>query len=311
MTTAVETPTDAETTMPLLIAPNFELMQGRQSIGLTEHHLYHPNSHPLLQDVGGRALRSSRVQLLPAVQHNYGRESYHARLAGPPLPESEPEQFKLCVLAAAGYLPREVLDIGEDEPAVRPMTAYEEEFFRSEPTPQPVSSPEIERYRLKQLEKWQQHVARECAQPCEAHGDFLLTRRAVRRHLEQKRREQSGFALNGVSYSYGPLKKFFVSYLQRPEMLDVKPRFVKRLLSTHDEAVRREMGEKLLLRVSVVASAALQRAYREAQENDRLNKRMPKHVFELVRDKLGTPAQRQSLVPEFAHRAEEVILEAA
>jgi hypothetical protein len=71
------------------------------------HHHFHPRRHDLLQDVGGRAVRFSRGQFLPRYLH----DNYHAIFDGPQLPGSSAEKYRACVLACAGIVPRQALDV--------------------------------------------------------------------------------------------------------------------------------------------------------------------------------------------------------
>ncbi len=71
------------------------------------HHHFHPASSPYLSDGAGKALRTSRVQRLPVKTHN----EYHRYYDGPPLCDDESIVFRSVVLAAAGVVPRQALDV--------------------------------------------------------------------------------------------------------------------------------------------------------------------------------------------------------
>ena len=295
MAAELVTPWDEATGIPLSIAPDIPGIESMPNDN-TWHHLFHPSTDPVLQTLGGRALRSSRVQLLPGMQHNFGAHNYHTLFKGPQLPTDETKQFELCVFSAAGYLPDKVIDISQtDDFAIRPMTETERSFFRKVPVPEVVNKHEVTHLREKLL-------AAEVADG-EASG---ISMRAVRRILEQRNQTQAELSVNGLRYAYMPMRDFFIEYLRRPEVLDVRPRFVKKFLTAKDRD-KQMMGEVLLERVSVVASSSLLPVYRQAHKEGKLNARMQPVPFELVRDKLGNPQQRAQLLPLFAERLDAII----
>lgn len=85
------------------------------------HHGFHPNRSPLLgydqsgrllaagdpDRISGRALRYSRGQLLPVWLH----DRYHDIFLGPDLPTDVRSRFTRVVLACAGVVPRQAIDL--------------------------------------------------------------------------------------------------------------------------------------------------------------------------------------------------------
>lgn len=112
------TPVDALTGMPLPIIAKPEDLNLKEPENKNWHHHFHPAKHPLLQGVGGIALRSCRMQYVPIELHNFGKNTYHDYFEGPPLPENDSDQFALTVLACAGYIPREGINISKTGPRV-------------------------------------------------------------------------------------------------------------------------------------------------------------------------------------------------
>ncbi len=107
------TPVCEMTGLPLPILPE-ELREDGALLSLRppdRHHAFHRESHPYLQDIGGIALRKSRIQRVPYGVHHLG---YHRIFDGPALPYQEDEKFRLTVIAAAGVLPRKALKITDD-----------------------------------------------------------------------------------------------------------------------------------------------------------------------------------------------------
>lgn len=100
------TPTCDVTNLPLPIAKTEPTKEAQFSF-YDYHHHFHPKRHELLSDVAGLAVRYSRGQFLPRAIH----DRYHDIFAGPALPESTSEQYRLCVLACAGVVPRQAIEL--------------------------------------------------------------------------------------------------------------------------------------------------------------------------------------------------------
>lgn len=130
MAATLETPVDEFTGLPLPIIPS------DRSGERNWHHHFHPEKHPVLHTLGGIALRNCRLQLVDESSHNIGSGSYHHYYAGPPIPEDEDEQFKLCLLACAGYIPAEGIDFSSGKPVVRPLESEERAMLRTVEGPQ-------------------------------------------------------------------------------------------------------------------------------------------------------------------------------
>lgn len=130
MAALLQTPVDPLSQLPLAIAPNPEWLPIRRSLDLTEHHAFHPKSHPVLHTLAGQALRNSRIQIVEAGLHNDGPQSYHAHFAGPEIPTSEADIFVRCVATASGAVSEEVIDLSRGEPFTRPALQSELAILR-------------------------------------------------------------------------------------------------------------------------------------------------------------------------------------
>lgn len=114
MAAETTTPTCEVTGLPLPILP----VGLRESEALLSwrppdrHHAFHRKSHPFLQDIGGIALRQSRIQRVPYSVHHFG---YHKIFDGPELTDDEEEKFRLSVIASAGVIPRQAIKISSSE----------------------------------------------------------------------------------------------------------------------------------------------------------------------------------------------------
>ena len=295
MAAELVTPTDELTGMPLSLAPPLEWLPRDRPDIANWHHWWHPSSAPALQTLGGQALRNSRVQLVPVGDHNMGSETYHHYYMGPNLPGADDAdtQFKLCVLACAGYVPDRVIDLhAEDEPTSRLMTAEERCAFNATPMPQTVGERDIAWYRQK-LAGYDP-----TATPSDAD---------IRQLLEESFHRQALFSRNNFRYGYEPIRSFFENYLISAPMLDVTPRFMKRFLGTRNMQKRTEMGERLLTRASVVSTAGLIKVYRQLHQEGMMSPLMPPVPIELVKYKLGNQRRRQELIPKLAVCLEGVV----
>lgn len=126
MAATLETPVDEFSGLPLPIVPTKNLEQP------TWHHHFHPERSPILgATIGGMALRNARMQLVDETLHNIGPSSYHDFYLGPPIPEAEKEQFRLSVLACAGYIPDKGIDFSDGEPIIRAFEKEELENLRT------------------------------------------------------------------------------------------------------------------------------------------------------------------------------------
>lgn len=125
MAAEIISPTDIATGLPLPIIQHGTLPVRAPEVADWHHH-FHPSTAPVLTEtLGGRALRHSRVQLVDRTHHNEGEKAYHRYFFGPPIPKAESQQFRLSVLACAGYTPEEGIDMAGSEPQVRRMTDIE------------------------------------------------------------------------------------------------------------------------------------------------------------------------------------------
>lgn len=120
------TPVDQLSGLPLPIL-SAEDSQTRYSPDL--HHPFHPKNDPLLQGIGGQALRHCRVQRVRYETHHY---DYHQRYDGPRLPTTDGERFRLVVMAAAGYIPKQALVLHPtEEPKIVEFSDEAREKYRA------------------------------------------------------------------------------------------------------------------------------------------------------------------------------------
>lgn len=101
------TPIDVSSGLPYTIMPleGRVLIHGRDA---DDNHAFFPRLDPVLRgSLGGMALRYCRVQLVDYATHH---NRYHVEFVGTPLPETEEDQYRTVVMAAAGDIPAHALD---------------------------------------------------------------------------------------------------------------------------------------------------------------------------------------------------------
>lgn len=109
------TPTDELTGLPLPLVPLDDF--GPEP---NWHHHFHPKKDPALtKGAGGYAVRQCRIQRYAFDLHT---GEYHAHFSGPPLPRTIEEKFVTTVMAVAGYMPHEAIDMRGGRPQIVPLS---------------------------------------------------------------------------------------------------------------------------------------------------------------------------------------------
>jgi hypothetical protein len=123
------TPVDEATGVPYVLMPVDDLpplpRDGRNLQREADwHHPFHPRAALVNQGPGLNALRVVRKQwALYGRHHNEVPAGYHSIFAGPFLPETEEDQFRTIVFAAAGFIPPVAIDFQRAEPhRLKPLT---------------------------------------------------------------------------------------------------------------------------------------------------------------------------------------------
>ena len=111
-------PVDELTRMPLPVLPPpgiRQLIRGENSKQANWHHQYHPSNSIRLTSAAGLAVRHVRLQLLPVETHH---NRYHKIFEGPEyLPRTSEERFGHIILACAGYIPPNAIDVYNKDPS--------------------------------------------------------------------------------------------------------------------------------------------------------------------------------------------------
>lgn len=292
------TPLDHETGIPLPILPTGVLE--RDDPNTNWHHAWHANSAPQLQGVGGRALRHSRVQLVRDIDHNHGDKekgklTYHDYYVGPPLPETDDERFRLCVIAAAGHVPDKAIDLwSADEPQVVTMTPAQKQILREPERPRPMNA---------QDRAWVTRRAKEAygllESPDSSFETFLADRFA---DFNQRRRQQAALTFAHLVYQYDPLRTFLRETVLEQDLSHVREARVDEFLYTKDEERRLRLGRWLLGEAVHKATDSVRLPYRRLHIAGSLHPGMPSEADGLVVWKLGARGKRNELVEMHKHR---------
>lgn len=288
------TPLDHETGIPLPILPLGPLVI--ESRKTNWHHPWHAASAPELQTVGGQALRHSRVQLVRGVDHNQGDKdrgklTYHDFYIGPPLPDNEQEQFRLCVLSAAGYVPDSAIDLHGDEPRVQRMNHEQLAWLRKPAAPRKIRYQDETR-----LERRIKLGLNSGA----LSGDPDRLYQAARHELAERYRRQAAFGLHHLAYQYQPMRDFFRLMVLKQDLSDIRQSELKveEFLLTRDNERKMRLGRWLLGQATRRSTDGIQQNYGLLFRLGKLHPLMPAEANSLVVFKLGDRRQRSKLVIE-------------
>lgn len=133
MAAELEVPTDS-LGLPYLIAPRDFWLPLDNSDVANRHHGFHPHDDPIFATVGGRALRSSMIQVAEVELHNRGKGGFHEFYWGLNLDFSQHQLLRRIFALMAGCVPEGVVDLSSGEPIERLMRPNERAYFK---TPSP------------------------------------------------------------------------------------------------------------------------------------------------------------------------------
>lgn len=285
MAAELPTPYDETTGMPLPILLPEDFRPDLEPESANWHHHFHPKTAPQLDSLGGRALRNARVQLVPAKLHNMSAESYHSMFKGPPLPEAYQEdwQLRLCILAAAGYVPRQAIDVRGETPGRRVD----------------LSDAQIDRYKTRAMPD---EITTERLMKFYDKNDEDMTLKQAFRTLNVFNKRKAQFTYHYLRYRYDPMRDFFRDYILSRE-IDIKPKIIERFLRTEDPQKRQGLGEMILWRLADQSTVDFRDQYRRLYEAGSLHPRTADRPDKLVVFKLGSFVQRVTdLIPELEGR---------
>jgi hypothetical protein len=281
--------------MPLPILPT-HVLPVNDPVEANMHHAWHPSTAPELQGLAGQALRHSRVQLVAATDHNLGDKkqgplTYHDYYAGPPLPTSEAEIFRMCVLAAAGYIPDRAIDIhGPNGPREIRINELQRGILRKPAVPMHINNATKARMQARAIEAYQT-FERPTTTEAEYVNQYL-------QDFEARQKEIDGFHYRHLVYRYEPIRDFFRDYALRQDLRDVNELVIEEFLGTRDADRKARLGRWLLARAVERSTDPMEHAYADLRKDGYLHPLMPPAARLLTLYKLGNLPQRTQLVTE-------------
>ncbi|HSH18252.1 MAG TPA: hypothetical protein VK978_02620 [Candidatus Saccharimonadales bacterium] len=280
------TPTDELSGLPLPLLPSDEVLPTNNGEVANWHHHFHPKTHPIITGtLGGRALRSARIQLVDTNQHNYSENAYHRFFAGPPIPESRDAQFGLCVLSCAGYVPEKAIEVADGEPHIRRMTDTQIDRLRMKPEVTPPEPWQVEKYRKQRMPQ--------------------ASYRETERVLARKWQLQADLSYRNLRYGYDPMKAFFTEVVLDQDLFHLPEPIIEEFV----ERGSTRPGMTLLAQAAVQAVETtvhnghkVSELYRITREAGQLHDGMPPNAASMVKYKLGELTARMALLPMLRQR---------
>jgi hypothetical protein len=115
--------TDEYTGLPLPILP----VDNYGSTFDDQHHAFFSEDQSAFANESGRVLRHSRLQYGPRKLHS----RYHGFFDGVAVPKDEVQRFGMAVLACAGYIPENAVDVRGSAPIIVTLTPEERLYLQS------------------------------------------------------------------------------------------------------------------------------------------------------------------------------------
>lgn len=279
-------PQCSETGIPLLIAP-YKRMDDLNDDDKNLHHLNYPKPHPLLQGIGGKAVRVARLQIVPKFLHNGSEDTAFHTIVGDGiiLPTTTEEQMGAVILQSAGFLPAEVVDTTRGDLQVREMLPWERKLLARPDHIATITNEAVKQYR----DKWRP-------------GHTLLS---VKTELKRRREAQAQMSYKDVYYGYAEIKRFIDSFVfnQDFSLLDQRKidAFRKNSDGVHTEALLGELIGIASQRAQVQGHS-LNATYRRIYAEGRLAPGMPKSAALFMRYKLGNELGRSMLTAKLRNK---------
>lgn len=254
------TPVDEFSGIPLPILPTKNPLPLNRPEIADWHHPFHPKEHPLLKTPGGLALRNCRVQLVHRNFHNESATRYHRFFEGPPIPEAEEEQFRIVILASAGYIPQQAINTRSGEPEVVNLN--------------------------NNLSRQLRQTMRRAVPGDEAQHDPSAKNQV--------------FHYRNLRYGYDDVRKFLAQHTLEQPLPHLKESLIDEFLNTANDERRLYLGHLLLAKKVEVAAERVDEIYRQASRAHTLHPLMPSSPATFIKHKLGTPETRKGLFPRLA-----------
>jgi len=279
-------PKDEFSGMPLPLMPRDEILPLDQGDVANWHHLNHPKADPILAGtLGGKALRSSQIQLVAAEQHNYTEEAYHYYYERSQIASETGQQVGLLVLSSAGYVPGEAIVTAGGDPKVLPMTRSQVEMLRMQPEVEVPDDKQVERFWSKRMPD----------APIEE----------AKRVLVEKWQQQADYSYRNIRYGYDPMKAFFADVVTQQDMSHLPGKLIDEFMAngnpTKGMSILAQAAVKTV-ETSMCQGVPVNDLYKQAKAEGKLHPSMPPHSASLLKYKLGDYESRMALLPKLRER---------
>lgn len=275
---------DSVTGLPYPLMPSDEEIPLNDGEVAGWHHGNHPHSHPALQTTGGKALRSSQLQLVRHDQHNHTENAYHSFEVGPWIHRDLGHQMGATLLASACCKHRLAIVCQDNALWLQPLTNDKSARLHVQASPVEIEEDDIEEFRnTMQL------------------GDMAFDE--VFTLLSLRRQRDAAVSSRNFRTGYDQTRDLFITYVLNQDLSNIKRKAINKYIDTGD-SVR---GHRLLARaahelvqnVVTFNGQTLHDLYQDLHRASMLNPNMPQSAGELVKVKLGNVEKRLSLLPRF------------
>lgn len=279
-------PKDEFSGMPLPLMPRDEELPLDNGDIANWHHLNHPKTDPVLANtLGGKALRSSQVQLVAVKQHNYSEEAYHFYYERSQIASETGQQIGLLLLTGAGYVPDKAIVTTGGEPKVLPMTEGRIRRLRIQPEVEVPDNKQVERFWSKRMPD--------------------APRAEAKRILSEKWQQQAEYSYRNMRYGYDPMKAFFSDVVTGQDMSHLPGMLVDEFMANGNVV----KGMSILAQAAVATvetnicqGVPVDKLYKQARADGKLHPCMPPHPASLLKYKLGDYDSCLALLPKLRAR---------
>jgi hypothetical protein len=274
-------PSDEETGAPLALVPYLG-MDTLPTDDTNTHHGIYPENHERLKSLGGKALRVSRLQVVPGWLHNGdSKTAFHTIYGdGIEIPETISEQAGLVAILAAGFIPELVVDTSKEEPIVRIPTAEERAFLTKTGQPTHISGKTIERFQRIVMPK--------------------LNESDVMERLTTWSRLSADRRYRGIYYGANQVTEFLRSFVIEQDISAFNRKLMRKFIKYGEP----DVGMTLLGQAAVAASeeatvkgVPFRQVYRGLWLRGLVNVNMSYQPADYLVSRLGSPIGRALLMP--------------
>jgi len=279
-------PKDEFSGMPLPLMPRDDVLPLNDGSVANLHHPNHPKSHPILSNtLGGKAIRSSQIQLVAIAQHNYSEEAYHYYYERSQVPTETGQQVGQLMLVCGGFVPDEAIVTTGGEPRVERMTPAKLNMLRVQPEVEVPDDRQVERF-------WNSRMPD-------------APKEEAARILAEKWRAQAEYSYRNIRYGYDPMKAFFADVVTQQDMSHLPGKLIDEFKAngnpTKGMTILAQAAVKTV-ETSICQGVPVNGLYKQAKAEGKLHPSMPPHSASLLKYKLGDYESRIALLPKLRAR---------